>query len=233
MTTEEQLRDALRQADLYEPSVDLWARVEGSIEEDRHHRRRVVRTLTGVATMLAILSGFAALSLVGTGSGRSVDWRVMEAVEAALLVAIVLALGPAIRRFGRTLAADVFRTNPATGRRFLLVLDLAYYLVFAGYVMVTTRFARPGALDVGVLASQLEDAAMRTGGLLLLMGVLHVVTVLALPILGIAFTSSWRHEQGEGRGPRPIPTAVLVLGVAAIAAALVFLGLAVVMGTGA
>ena len=224
MTTEQQLRDALSVADQYEPSPDLWARVEGSIEEDRRHRKLLVRMVIGVLVTLGLLGGMAAASLVDRGVERFVDWRAMEAIETALLVTLVLVLGPALRRFGRTFATDVFRANPDTATDFLRLVDVAFYLVAGGYVLVTTAFDRPGSLDFDVLAHQLAGAAGRIGGLLLLLGVLHVVTLFALPILGIAFTSGWWRGDatpGSHDPARPIPTPVLVVAVGVLAAALV------------
>lgn len=236
MTTEQQLREALRAVDGYQPSPDLWARVEGSIEADRLHRRRLMRLFVGIASAVAVLVAVAMLSLVGVGDQRRVDWRALELVETAVLATLVLGLGPAIRRFGRTFASDVFRVNPPTSRSFLRLLDVAFYLVFGGYILVTSSFVRPGLLAIGVLADQLGDAALRIGGLLLLMGVLHVVTLLALPVLGIAFTSGWRHDEADGDGPgraaRPLPPWVLVVGVAALAGCLVVVAFFVVIGTG-
>ncbi len=237
MTTEQQLREALRAVDDYEPSPDLWARVEGSIEADREHRRRLMRMFVGIAVAIAVLVAVAMFSVVGVGE-QYVEWRAMELIETAVLATLVVGLGPAIRRFGRTFAGDVFRANPATGRSFLRLLDVAFYLVFGGYILVTSSFLRPSVLEVGFLADQLGNAALRIGGLVLLMGVLHVVTLLALPVLGIAFTSGWRSAAGDDdespeRGARSVPPWMLVVGVAAIAGLLVIVALVVVMGTGA
>lgn len=222
MTTEDRLREALRAVDAYQPSPDLWARVEGSIEEDRRHRRRVLRVLGGILVTLAVAGVIGFAARVPTSDGMAVDWRAMAAIEVLLLLALIVGLGPALRRFGRTFVADVFRAHPATGRAFLALLDVAFYLVTAGYVLVSMRLDQPSPGELGVLAAQLSEAGARIGGLLLLMGVLHAVTLLALPFLGIVFTSGW-HRPG-GREHRPVPVGILIVAVGVIALALVAVG---------
>jgi hypothetical protein len=235
MSTEQQLRNALSQADGYEPSPDLWARVEGSIEEDRRHRRLVAKMIAGIVVAVTLLGGVAAASLVDRETERFVDWRVLEAVETVMLLALVVTLGPALRRFGRTFTVDVFRAHPATATAFLRLLDIAFYLVACGYVLATSGFDRPGSLDVDVLAEQLSGSAERIGGLLVVLGVLHVLTLFVLPVMGIAFTSGWRRGDTEPAShdvARPIPTAVLVAAVVLIAALLLGVAL-LVFGLGA
>ena len=48
----------------------------------------------------------------------------------AFLITIVLVLGPLIKRYGKGYAADVFRANPRTGKSYLVLMDIAYYLIF-------------------------------------------------------------------------------------------------------
>lgn len=230
MTTEERLRNALRAADAYQPSPDLWARVEGSIEEDRRHRRRVLRGIGGIVATLAIAAAIGFAARVPTVEGTAVDWRAMAVVEVLLLASLIVGLGPALRRFGATFVADAFRANPSTGRTFLALLDVAFYLVTAGYVLVSLRLDQPNPGELGVLAAQLSHAATRIGGLLLLMGLLHVATLVALPLLGVVFTSGWHLDSGKER--RPVPVAVLVLAVAAIGAVFVAVVAAVINGVG-
>jgi hypothetical protein len=113
-----------------------------------------------------------------------VEWWVLEIAVTALLVAIVLVLGPLIKRFGKSYAADVFRANPRTGKSYLALMDVAYYLIFSAYVLFTVTFSPPRAWDETVVAGQIEDQVMRIGGMLLLMGILHGLNVLSLPIIG-------------------------------------------------
>jgi hypothetical protein len=227
MTTEQRLHEALRAADAYEPSPDLWARVERSIEDDQSHRRRVVRTLIAAGALAAgVLIAGAALR---TPDGLAVDWRAMQVIEMVVLLALIVGLGPALRRFGGTFVAGVFRANPPTGRAFLALLDVAFYLVTVGYVFVSTNLADATAQDAAALASQFGDAALRIGGLLLVMGVLHVATVITLPLLGVVFTSGRR--RASGGAAHTIPASLLVIAVGAIAAGLVAVA-AVLVGVG-
>jgi hypothetical protein len=58
------------------------------------------------------------------------DWWILELVTAGALIATVIVLGPFIKRFGRSYAAEVFRANPNTGKSFIVLMDFAYYLIF-------------------------------------------------------------------------------------------------------
>lgn len=192
MTMEHRVRDALSKLDSVEPSLDLWARVAESIEEDTAHRRRIKRIVFSAVALVASLVavGWMALSEKSLGHS-SVDWRVMEILETVTLLILVLALGPAVRRFGDGYAGYVFRANPSTGTSFLRLLDVAYYLVFGGFIAATAQLVAP--LEVTLRwGTQLMDAIDRVGGLLLLMGLLHAVTFMVLPLLGLVFTAVWR-----------------------------------------
>lgn len=111
-------------------------------------------------------------------------WWVLELLVAAVLVTIVLVLGPLIKRFGRTYAGDVFRANPRTGKSYLVLMDVAYYLIFGAYVLFTLQFEPAAGWDETVTPAQLQTATVRVGGILLLMGVLHGASVLGLPLVG-------------------------------------------------
>ena len=58
-----------------------------------------------------------------------------------MLVAIALWLGPFIKRFGRAYAADVFHDNPLTGKSYIVLTDIVYYLIFAAYILFTVHVA--------------------------------------------------------------------------------------------
>ncbi len=111
-------------------------------------------------------------------------WWVVELIVAGMLIVIVLVLGPFIKRFGRSYAADVFRANPRTGKSYMVLMDIAYYLVFTAYILVTTTFEPPDDWGETVTAAQMEMVLIRLGGMLLIMGVLHGLNVLSLPIIG-------------------------------------------------
>ncbi len=108
------------------------------------------------------------------------SWWAIELITNIVLVGLVVFLGPLIKRFGRSYAGDVFRGNPRTGKSYLVLMDIAYYLIFFALILFTVSFEDRWD-DVG---AQLEDELRRVGGMLLLMGVLHGLNVLTLPLVG-------------------------------------------------
>ncbi len=44
------------------------------------------------------------------------DWWVLELITVVVMFAIIAILGPLIKRYGKSYAADVFRVNPRTAR---------------------------------------------------------------------------------------------------------------------
>jgi len=206
MTIEQRLTEALHGADEYLPSPDLFAKVQRSIEEDTAHRRRVQRALLWAAGGLAVAVAWVAAFLDFGGGTATMPWWTLELLTAAIMVAIVIVLGPVIRRFGSELTLDVFRSNRTTSQRFLALLDIAYYLVFAAFILMTTSFSAHTAWG-GRLAAQLEHEVMRLGGLLLVMGVLHALTIAVLPVMGLVFASNWRRAARRKLGesaPAPL-----------------------------
>lgn len=121
----------------------------------------------------------------------------IELATNVVLVGLVLFLGPLIKRFGRSYAGDVFRGNPRTGKSYLVLMDVAYYLIFFALILFTISFG-DGWLTVG---AQLEDEVTRIGGMLLLMGVLHGLNVLTLPVVGRLLGLS---RQLEEDSPPPV-----------------------------
>jgi len=109
---------------------------------------------------------------------------VLETATDVVLVALVLILGPLIKRFGKTYAGDVFQANPRTGKSYLVLMDIAYYLIFSAYVLFTVSFSREPGWTPSIGAQQLEDQTIRVGGMLLLLGILHGLNVLSLPVIG-------------------------------------------------
>jgi hypothetical protein len=200
MTTEQRLAEALEAAHHYPTSPDLWNRVVHSIEEDRRHRRRVITVVTVVLATLAAavligLAGVGTAATSGVPTGNRIDWRLLEALEFGVIAIVVAALGPAIRRFGRGYVVDIFHTSPDTAARLLRLLDVAYALLFGGYALITTRLGPPVSYTLTRLGDQVEEASMRLGGLLLLMGVLHAVTLIALPLIGLVFNANRRRAK--------------------------------------
>ena len=112
------------------------------------------------------------------------SWWALEIATDAVLVILVLVLGPLIKRFGRTYAGDVFRANPRTGKSYLVLMDIAYYLIFSTFIAFTINFAPETGWTATVSAPQLEAETARVGGMLLLLGLLHGLNVLSLPVIG-------------------------------------------------
>ena len=112
------------------------------------------------------------------------SWWAIELGANVILAAVVVVLGPLIKRFGRGYAGDIFRANPRTGKSYLVLMDVAYYLIFVAYILFTVSFRpRPGWVGAAP-AAQIEAEVIRIGGMLLLMGVLHGLNVLSLPLVG-------------------------------------------------
>ena len=209
MTIEQLLEETLRGADEYAPSPDLFAKVQRSIDEDAAHRRRVRRALTWAAAGFAAAVVWVVAFLDIADGTVTMPWWTLEVLTAAILSTIVVVLGPVIRRFGMVLTLEVFRSNQATSQRFLALLDIAYYLIFSAFILMTTNFSAEVEWG-GRLAAQAELELMRLGGLLLLMGILHALTIAALPVMGLIFASNWRRAARATLGdqaPDPDPRA--------------------------
>lgn len=239
MNIEQQLTRALRSADRVEPSADLWSRVLHSIEEDRAHRRRVLISTAVTAAVVVSLVVVGAAGSTDGPLGRFVRPPVLEVIETVLLVVLVVVLGPAIRRFGRGFADDLWTTSPTIPKALLGLLDVAYALVFSGFILLTADFQVTGtvptdrlgcfAADVicRSLGSQLESTAGRVGGLLLTMGVLHAFTLAALPVVALVSNSTRRGR----RLPKWLVVGFVVL-VVLIAVQLLPALVALVIGAG-
>jgi hypothetical protein len=189
---EQRLHDALMNgASETDPAPDLFARIQRSIQDDElrraEHRRRLA--------VVALLFGAFASIVYGTSTidnGRLImQWWVLEILATGILIGLALWLGPFIKRFGRAYAADVFRANPATGKSFILLADIVYYLIFGAYILFTVRFEREGWDEV-VGAAQIQWEVARIGGILLIIGVLHGANIVLMPVLGRLFSLNRR-----------------------------------------
>jgi hypothetical protein len=186
---ETRVRDALAAGvSAAEESPDLFARIQLSIEDDRRHRRQRRRMVAIVACLL----GAAAAAVFATTERRQgellMDWWVLELLTNAVLVGLAFWLGPLIKRFGKSYAADVFRANPRTGKSFIVLTDIAYYLIFISYILFTMRYEPAANWDQTVNAAQLQHETARVAGILLIIGVLHGINLLALPVMGRLLT---------------------------------------------
>ena len=201
MNVEQRLINALQAGVPVEPSPDLWSRVVHSIEEDRAHRRRVLVSFMAVAAMAVALFVIAIMNVIDTPNGQQVRVPAMELIETIALVSLVAVLGPAVRRFGRGYAHDLWRTTPEMPTALLRLLDVAYLLVFGGYILLTTYF--DFGRSTAVVAEQVEAMLQRVGGLLLIMGLLHAATIMVLPLVALVSNST--------RVGRQLPRWVVVL----------------------
>ena len=105
-------------------------------------RRHGLTVLAGAASSSSAVTTVAVLTLTPRPNGAlAMPWWILELATTLVLVAIALWLGPFIKRFGRAYAADVFHDNPLTGKSFLVLTDIVYYLIFAAYILLTANFA--------------------------------------------------------------------------------------------
>ncbi|MGI9648478.1 MAG: hypothetical protein ACR2OI_08170 [Acidimicrobiia bacterium] len=228
MKVEQLLTDALHGADDYLPSSDLFNKVQRSIEDDAAHRRRVRRALAWAGAGLAAAVLWVAAFIDFADGSATMPWWTLEVLTTAILATLVIVLGPLIRRFGGILTLEVFRSNQETSDRFLALLDIAYYLVFSAYILMSSHFAADPEWG-GRLAGQLEFELMRIGGLTLVMGALHAITIAMLPIMGLIFASNWRRAARRAIGskvPEPSREAAMADRVATIIVWLAAAGIA-------
>lgn len=178
---------------------DLFARVARTIEEDAARRRFRLELAAGIVAFV-VANVALGLALSDYVNGRVVmAWWVIELITNIVLVAIAVALGPFIKRFGRSYAADVFRANPRTGKSYLVLTDVAYYLIFTAFILFTVRFEQADDWVVSRAALYQHELA-RVGGILLVMGLLHTANVVALPVIGNLLAGVRRHG-GSAQGP--------------------------------
>lgn len=127
------------------------------------------------------------------------EWWILEIIVAVILVTIVAILGPLIKRFGKSYAADVFRANPRTGKSYLVLMDFAYYLIFGAFILFVVQWQRDTGWTQTVSGPQLQAAVARIGGMVLLMGLLHGLNVLSLPVIGRLFSLNKQLDDDEPR----------------------------------
>jgi len=129
------------------------------------------------------------------------EWWILELITVGVMIAVVGVLGPLIKRFGKAYAADVFRANPRTGKSYLVLMDFAYYMIFSAYILFVIKWEPDQGWEQTVNAEQLQGSVVRVGGMLLLMGLLHGLNVLTLPMIGRIFTLN-RQLDDDIAGPR-------------------------------
>ncbi|MCL1587700.1 MAG: hypothetical protein M3092_04720 [Actinomycetia bacterium] len=206
MTTEEQLAAVFNAADQFQPSPDLFEKVTRSIAEDAAHRKRsrhLAVLALGAVTFVAI---YLFLAVERVDGGLQMTFWSLEVLMTGVMIVVVLGVGPTIRRFGNAFESDIFRSGPATGRSFLTLMDVAFYLTFGAYTFMTLQYAPPNDV-VGAqhLAEWVAWEFERLAGLLLLMGVLHGLTMAVLPAIGLVFSANVRQARRSRLGNEALP----------------------------
>ena len=193
---EERLRSSLHHDSVRDgPAPDLFLRVRASIADDlRLRRQRLAAIGIAVAISGALASAMLAFSTVEEGR-VDMHWWILEIAATAVLVFIALWLGPFIKRFGRAYAADVFHDNPRTGKSYIVLTDIVYYLIFAAYILFTVQVESPTSTG-DVDAEFVRQELVRLGGILLIIGVLHGLNIVLMPMLGRLFSLNRRLPRG-------------------------------------
>ena len=190
---ETRLHDALGDAGAHtEPSPDLFARVVGSIADDRARRRRIRLVALAWAAGVALAAVVTITLTPKDEEGMHMPWWILEIATNVVLVGIAVWLGPFIKRFGRAYAADVFHDNPLTGKSYIVLTDIVYYLIFAAYILFTLRVEPLLPWLHDVTADQVKEVALRIGGILLIIGILHGLNIVIMPVLGRLFSLNRR-----------------------------------------
>jgi hypothetical protein len=194
------VHDALHDDHDLRPSPDLFSRVVDSIDADRLRRRRRRTVVALWAAALALVTTvILTLTPRNLRGELAMPWWVLELATTAVLIAIALWLGPFIKRFGRAYAADVFHDNPLTGKSYIVLTDVVYYLIFTAYILFTVKFEPPesGAIS-GLVTSELaQQEVVRIGGILLIIGILHGLNIVLMPVLGRLFSLNRRLPPGS------------------------------------
>ena len=112
------------------------------------------------------------------------SWQILELLKILALVILAIGLHQLIRRFGKNYATDIFQSTPEIGRSFLILSDVAYYLIFAGYILFNVHFEGRETWAATVNAAQLEDSVFSIAGICLIIGALHGINVFVLPFIG-------------------------------------------------
>jgi hypothetical protein len=204
VSLEKRLTEALHQADGYQPSVDLYARLSRSIDEDQEHRRRIRRGTAAVVAGLATLATFLIALADHDSDGVLMlpKWS-MQVVVFALLTSCLVVFGPAIRRLGQPYLADVFHMSPTTGERFSRLLDIAYYLFFGGGILSSLDLTEAGSLIP--VTESLRLGVEQVALFLTVLGLAHVGNLLLLPTVGLLLASVTRRARRRAAGSEAPP----------------------------
>jgi hypothetical protein len=163
----------------------------------------------------------------------------LELIVLAINVIVVTALAPVIRRSGAPLLNDAFRLAPETGVKFSKLLDIAYYLVFGGLIIITIDLI--DIRDMLEIPADLGRYLVVVARVALFMGLAHVGNLIALPVVGLVYGASVRRRRRRAAGssvPEQSRRAVLadrtsnwiVFGLGALILALLLVGLGLAVG---
>jgi hypothetical protein len=194
----EAVHDALHRGEMT-PSSDLFNRVVDSIDADRQRRRRTRVTVVQWVAAVALVVIVTILVSTRSTQGVHMPWWTLELATNAVLIGLALWLGPFIKRFGRAYAADVFHDNPLTGKSYIVLTDVVYYLIFAAYILMTAHVQPQDnwpSFEGLVTTEQVGAELWRIGGILLVIGVLHGVNIVLMPVLGRLFSLNRRLPPG-------------------------------------
>ena len=125
------------------------------------------------------------------------EWWILELIKGVTLMIGAVVLHRLIRGFGKDYVSDIFRSNPQIGRNFLILADIAYYLIFAAYALFWVKLVRPDEWAAEVNASQLEQFVFSFAGIFLIIGILHAANVFFLPLIGGIFSIRERLERQQ------------------------------------
>jgi hypothetical protein len=73
-----------------------------------------------------------------------------------------------------------------------VLTDFAYYLILGAYILFSSKVDRPREWSVDMGADQVQYGMIRMGGILLIIGILHGLNLILLPLIGRLFTLNRR-----------------------------------------
>ncbi len=122
------------------------------------------------------------------------DWQTLELLKIVVLTVLAIGLHQFIRKFGKNYTTNIFESTPEIGRNFVVLADVAYYLIFAAYILFNVHFekvyqtlANGSRVEIWadqVNAAQLGEAVSSIAGICLIIGILHGINVFVLPFIG-------------------------------------------------
>jgi hypothetical protein len=222
MSVERRVSEALQATGDYQPSIDLYARLSGSIAETRAHRRRVRWTVAAVCFETLLLAGFlVSVARFGPDGLEGFPSWSLQLAMVFVLLSVLVAMGPTVRRLGTPLIEEVFRMSPETGRAFSRLLDIAYYLFFTGGILNGVRLDDLGAtVDVAHLSGPVQAVA----AFLTFLGVAHIANLAVLPLLGLIFSAVTRRANRRATGFPAEPASPQARSADRLATAIVMVG---------